>query len=184
MKFSVLACALTATLACAACSQGPQTPAEPAPSASSSGTPATPAPPAGTATTAGNAAPTVAAPPVYLFDLLQRPDFKQTLDALQGVQALPAWVRTGGTATPAQTVQVDGKAMLLATACKPHDCPTERVAFLYDAQGHAIWGLFAQRPENLAPAVDPDDSSQDQLTWLGKPDQPRRQLLHDALYMR
>lgn len=184
MKFSVPACALTAALACAACSQGPQTPAS---SASLPGTPAPPAtqvPPAGTATTAGNDATAVAAPPTYLFDLLQRPDFKQTLDALHDTQALPAWVRTGGTATPAQTVQVDGKAMLLATACKPHDCPSERVALLYDAQDHAMWGLFAQRPENLAPAVDPGDSSQDKLTWLGKPDPPRQQLLHDALYMR
>ena len=180
MKLSVPACALAATLACAACSQGPQTPAAPAPSASSPGKPATQAAPAGAATIArrDDAAPT------YLYDLLQRPDFTRTLDALPEAQALPAWVRKGGTATPARTVQVDGKAMLLATACKPHDCPTERVALLYDAQDHAMWGLFAQRPENLAPAVDPDDSSQDQLTWLGRPDAPRRQLLHDALYVR
>ncbi|HEX8779408.1 MAG TPA: Ivy family c-type lysozyme inhibitor, partial [Rhodanobacter sp.] len=173
MKLSLFACALTATLACAACSQGPQTPASPAPSAPSPGKPATQAAPAGAATTAGNdAAPTVATPaaaPIYLYDLLQRPDFTRTLDALPGAKALPAWVRKGGTATPARTVQVDGKAMLLATACKPHDCPTERVALLYDAHDHAMWGLFAQRPENLAPAVDPDDSSQDKLTWLGQP---------------
>ena len=188
MKFSVLACALTATLACAACSQGSQTPAAPASSASSPGKPATQATPAGAATTAGNGATmavaTPTAVPIYLHDLLQHPDFTKTLDALHDAQALPAWVRQGGTATPARTVQVDGKAMLLATACKPHDCPTERVALLYDAQDHAMWGLFAQRPENLAPAVDPDDSSQDKLTWLGQPDQPRRQLLHDALYVR
>ena len=188
MKFSALACALTATLACAACSQGQQTPAAPASSASSPGKPATQAAPAGAATAPASTATTAlapsAAPPIYLFDLLQRPDFAKTLDALHDAQALPAWVRTGGTATPVQTVQVDGKAMLLATACKPHDCPTERVALLYDAQDHAMWGLLAQRPENLAPAVDPDDSSQDKLTWLGAPDKPRQQLLHDALYVR
>ena len=185
MKLSVLACALTATLACAACSQGPQAPAAPAPSASSTGKPAAPA---GATTTARNdyaaAVATQTAAPIYLYDLLQRPDFTKTLDALHDAQALPAWVRKGGTATPARTVQVDGKAMLLATACKPHDCPTERVALLYDAQDHAMWGLFAQRPENLTPAVDPDDSSQDKLTWLGQPDKPRQQLLHDALYVR
>jgi hypothetical protein len=106
------------------------------------------------------------------------------LDALPGARGLPSWVRKGGTATPVQTVQVDGKPMLMATACKPHDCPTERVALLYDAQDHAMWGLFAQRPEDLSPAVDPDDSSQDQLTWLGAPDQARRELLHDAMYAR
>ena len=186
MKLSMLACALAVTLACTACSKGPQEPAAPATSVSSPGAPATQAPPAAARTTADattmGAKPT--APPVYLFDLLQRPDFMKTLDALHGAQALPDWVRQGGTATPVQTVQVDGKSMQLATACKPHDCPTERVALLYDAQDHAMWGLFAQRPENLAPAVDPDDSSQDKLTWLGDPDKPRQQLLHDALYVR
>lgn len=123
-------------------------------------------------------------PPIYLFDLLQRQDFTKTLDALPGARALPAWVRQGGTATPVQTVQLDGRDMLLATACKPHDCPTERVALLYDAQGHAMWGLFAQRPENLPPAVDPADGSQDRLTWLGEPIPDRRKLLRDALYAR
>src|SRR6185312_12995859 len=146
MKFSMLACALTVPLACVACSQGSQAPAAPA----------------GNDATTAVATPTAA--PIYLYDLLQRPDFTKTLEALPDAQALPAWVRQGGTATPARTVQVDGKAMLLATACKPHDCPTERVALLYDAQDHAMWGLFAQRPENLTPAVDPDDSSQDKLT--------------------
>lgn len=186
MKSSMPACALMLMLACAACSQGSQEPGTHAPSASSPGAPATQAPPAAakatadaTATGAGSTAPQV-----YLFDLLQRPDFMKTLDALQGAQGLPDWVRKGGTATPVQVVQVDGKAMQLATACKPHDCPTERVALLYDAGDHAMWGLFAQRPEDMAPAVDPDDSSQDKLTWLGDPDKPRRQLLHDALYVR
>ena len=186
MRLSLLACTLMAALACAACSQGSQQPAAPAHAASSPGVPATQAPPAGAMTTAdaalAGARPT--APSIYLFDLLQRPDFTKTLDALQGVQALPDWVRQGGTATPAQTVEVDGKSMVLATACKPHDCPTERVALLYDAQGHAMWGLFTQRPEDLSPAVDPDDSSQDKLTWLGEPDQDRRRLLRDALYER
>ena len=189
MKFSMPACALVAALACTACSQGSQGPAAPASSASSPAVPATQAPPAGAATTAsGHAvAATAARPagvPIYLFDLLQRPDFTQALDALHGAQALPPWVRTGGTATPVQTVQVDGRPMLLATACKPHDCPTERVALLYDAQGRAMWGLFAQRPENLPPAVDPADSSQDRLTWLGGPDPRRRELLRAALYAR
>lgn len=183
MKFFMLACALTVPLACAACSRGAQEPAAPASSASSPGMQAPPAA-AGTTADATAMAAKPAAPPVYLFDLLQRPDFMKTLDALHGARALPDWVRKGGTATPVQTVQVDGKPMQMATACKPHDCPTERVALLYDAQDHAMWGLFAQRPGNLAPAVDPDDSSQDKLTWLGDPDEPRQQLLHDALYMR
>ncbi|MEW9623520.1 Ivy family c-type lysozyme inhibitor [Rhodanobacter geophilus] len=184
----MLACTLAAALGCAACSPGAQEPATPASSASSPGLPATQALPAGAMTTAGPAAATTVAKPVaspiYLFDLLQRADFRQALDALPGAQALPAWVRQGGTATPVRIVRLDGKPMLLATACKPHDCPTERVALLYDAQDHAMWGLFAQRPENLTPAVDPDDSSQDKLNWLGGPDQARQRLLHDALYVR
>lgn len=183
MKPAMLACALTAALACAACSRQPE--AAP-PTASSAGAPAAPTHAASAAAPAAPVAAVAkqASAPIYLFDLLQRPDFAKALDALQGAQALPAWVRKGGTATPVQDVQVDGKPMLLASACKPHDCPTERVALLYDAQDHAMWGLFAQRPENLSPAVDPGDSAQDKLTWLGAPDKPRRALLRNALYAR
>lgn len=185
MRLSTLACALMATLACAACSPDPQQPAASAPVASSSAAPAMSvhpgdAAPTGVATVAAKPA----TPPVYLFDLLKRPDFMKALDALHGEQALPAWVRQGGTATPVQTVQLGGKDMSLATACKPHDCPTERVALLYDAQGHAMWGLFAQRAENLPPAIDPGDSSQDKLTWLGEPGPTQRELLRNALYAR
>ncbi|MDO1527476.1 Ivy family c-type lysozyme inhibitor [Fulvimonas sp. R45] len=179
MKLSSLACAMVAILACAACSPQGAPPAAPADDASA----AMPAP-AGTSASASHGAASPGAAQVYLFDLLKRPDFASALDDLAGARALPAWVRGGGTATPARTVQVEGRPMLLASACKPHDCPGERVALLYDAAGHAMWGLYAQRPADLSPPVDPDDDSHDTLTWLGHPDPQRQQLLHDALYPR
>lgn len=183
MKGSLLACALMASLACTACSQGPQAPAAtpPVSAASAASQPqATPEAPA-TATTTASVGDAGEAQ-VYLFDLLQRPDFAKALQALPGAQALPDWVGKGGTATPVQTVQVDGKPMLLASACKPHNCPSERVALLYDSQNHAMWGLFAQRPDSVPATVDPADDSRDKLSWLGAPDAPRKALLHEALY--
>lgn len=179
MRLSVIVCAWTAMLACTACSQGPQQAAAPVSSA---------APGAASAPAASPGAATAAAmpgvKPAYLFDLLQQADFAKALDALHGAQSLPAWVRQGGTATPVRNIRVGGRSMSLATACKPHDCPTERVALLYDPQSHAMWGLFAQRAENLPPAVDPRDSSQDKLAWLGEPDAAQRELLRNALYAR
>lgn len=183
MSLSMVVCAWAAMLACVACSQSPQQAAAPVPSASS----AAPGDASAPAASAGGAATVPAMPgvkPAYLFDLLQQPDFAKALDALHGAQSLPAWVRQGGTATPVRNIRVGGRSMSLATACKPHDCPTERVALLYDAQSHAMWGLFAQRAENLPPAVDPRDSSQDKLTWLGEPDAAQRGLLRNALYAR
>src|SRR5699024_8399582 len=50
----------------------------------------------------------------YLHDLMQQPDFSHAFAAMDGVDTLPAWVRKGGTATPARTVQVDGQSRLMA----------------------------------------------------------------------
>lgn len=125
-----------------------------------------------------------AAPPTYLFDLMAQPPFAAALRALPQSAALPKWVWQGGTATPARTLQVDGTPMLLASACKPHACPLERIALLYDATHHAMSGLYATRPEAIAALADPDDDSRDALTWLGSPDAAQREVLHAALYSR
>lgn len=176
MKALPLAWVCTMALACGACSPDAQAPASTASSASVADRPA------GVATAAGAEVPDAA--PVYLFDLVQRPGFAEALQALPGAEALPDWVRKGGTATPAQVVQVEGKAMLLATACRPHDCPSERVALLYDERDHAMWGLFAQRPGDVPATADLADDSHDRLRWLGAPDAQRKALLHEALYAR
>ncbi|HEX7340019.1 MAG TPA: Ivy family c-type lysozyme inhibitor [Rhodanobacteraceae bacterium] len=103
----------------------------------------------------------------YLHDLMGDSGFAQAFAAMQGSGSLPAWVRQGGTATPAQKVTVDGRQQLLAQACKPHDCPSEQIVLLYDKAGNAMQGVFVRDP---SPTADARVSSEAQFTWLGQPD--------------
>ncbi|QNK00759.1 Ivy family c-type lysozyme inhibitor [Dyella telluris] len=164
--------ALGIAAACAACSQQHD---DHAPSAS--------APPA-----AASTGPVLATTPsspsglTYLYDLMQRPDFSTAFAALSGADQLPAWAKQGGVATPAQQVTVDGHTLLLATACKPHDCPSERILILYDENTHAMSGLFARRKPNAVNNADSNDPANDDLSWLGAPDEATKQLLQHKLY--
>lgn len=178
MKPSAIALAFSAALACAACSQD------------KSGAASAPAPSATTnkievasSISAADGAPVdtdLAAKGPYLFDLLQRPDFSAAFAKLSGASDLPDWTRQGGTSAPAQSLVVSGKPMLVASGCKPHDCPSERIVVLYDEKTHELWGVFAKRTGE-AP-VDVGDTSNDQLSWLGGPGDDVKALLKRKLY--
>jgi hypothetical protein len=157
--------ALGIAAACAACS--PQTPV----TAAAASAPASSA----TVTSGASDAP-------YLYDLLQRPDFASAFAALAGVDPLPEWVHQGGTSTPAQHVVLEGRPLLLAAACKPHDCPSERILLLYDPHTHVMSGLFARRKPEAANESDSDDPINDEWIWLGEPDAATKTLLQQKLY--
>ena len=70
---------------------------------------------------------------------------------------------------PAQ--QEHGHTQLLATACKPYDCLSERILILYDENTHAMTGLFARRKSRAANDGDSNDPANDDLVWLGAPDE-------------
>jgi len=118
----------------------------------------------------------------YLYDLMQRPDFSTAFAALSGAEQLPAWASQGGGARPAQQVVIDGHTQMLAEACKPHDCPSERILILYDENTHAMSGLFARRKPAALNNADSNDPANDDFIWLGAPDDASRQLLQRKLY--
>jgi hypothetical protein len=118
---------------------------------------------------------------LYFYGLLQRPDFSLAFAAMSGTDRLPSWTRHDETSTPALRVEVGGHEQWLAGACKPHDCPTERILVLYDAQAHAMTGLFARRKGD-AMDIDSSDPTNDELTWLGVPDDQTKQFLHERMY--
>ncbi|MBT2116949.1 hypothetical protein KK141_04870 [Dyella sp. LX-66] len=185
MKHAVHALVIASVLAVAACSQddttdNPATPSSPAISttATASASNQAPAPDSSAATASSAATPAADGP--YLFDLLQQSDFAIAFHALKGAQGLPDWTQQGGTSTPAQKVALDGKSLLAAAGCKPHDCPSERIVLLYDEKSHAMWGVFARR-QGEAPA-DVSDGSNDQLSWLGEPDDKTKDELKKKLY--
>ncbi len=114
----------------------------------------------------------------YLHDLLKMPIFADAYRQLIAGAALPEWVRTGGTSTPAQRVQVNGKPWLLTESCKPHDCPSEHVHVLFEPRSNTMVGMFVRDP-GAAPQASMHHEDKTELIWLGAPDgQMKNALLH------
>ncbi len=70
---------------------------------------------------------------------------------------LPARVMKGGTYTPAQTVTLGDETYQVMSACKPHDCGSQRIAVMWSEKSNQMTGLFSTIDEK---------TSQEKLTWL------------------
>lgn len=116
---------------------------------------------------------------IYLRDLLQEPEFAQAFDAMEGGDELPDWVDEGGTATPVETLEVGGNLYLAAQACKPHNCPSERIFLLYERSGNTTEGVFVNDP--ATDHADAGISDQAEFTWLGNPDDLTKEWLKEQL---
>ncbi|EGA4345108.1 Ivy family C-type lysozyme inhibitor, partial [Escherichia coli] len=68
-----------------------------------------------------------------------------------------AWVMKGGTYTPAQTVTLGDETYQVMSACKPHDCGSQRIAVMWSEKSNQMTGLFSTIDEK---------TSQEKLTWL------------------
>ncbi|MBU6492221.1 MAG: hypothetical protein KGQ45_05560 [Burkholderiales bacterium] len=114
----------------------------------------------------------------YLHDLLKMPMFADAYRQLIASAGLPGWVRTGGTSTPAQRIQINGKPWLLAESCKPHDCPSEHIHVLFEPRSDTMVGMFVRDP-GAAPQASKHHEDKTELIWLGAPDgQMKNALLH------
>ncbi|VWC11290.1 Inhibitor of vertebrate lysozyme [Burkholderia aenigmatica] len=76
--------------------------------------------------------------------------------AMKKGHAVPAWV-TRGTESPGSTVVFGGHDVYVMTACKPHDCGSERIAVLYDPQKKVMYGVLS--------VAGPKEGAE-KLTWL------------------
>ncbi|MBU9337251.1 C-lysozyme inhibitor [Burkholderia multivorans] len=76
---------------------------------------------------------------------------------MKKARPLPAWTIRSGTESPAVTVSLEGHDVYVMTACKPHDCSSERIAVLYDPKKRAMCGVLS--------TVSPK-ASVERLTWL------------------
>lgn len=150
---------------CAACSQSNPS-STPAASAAADRAPAASAIPL-QAPSASASAEVDVAPPVNgptLADFLRRPSFQKTYAAMDGIAALPAWVKAGGgNAAPASKVQVGGQSLWLTHACETEACQGGQLYVLINTAAHTMQGLFIESSGNAGASVQ-------KLTWLGKPD--------------
>lgn len=67
---------------------------------------------------------------------------------------LPARVMKGGTYTPAQTVTLGDETYQVMSACKPHDCGSQRIAVMWSEKSNQMTGLFSTIDENVARETD------------------------------
>ncbi len=64
---------------------------------------------------------------------------------------LPAWVTTGGTGSPAQTVKLGSESWQVLSACKPHDCGHERIAVIWSEKSKQMSGVYSVVDEKNRP---------------------------------
>ncbi|STV90190.1 lysozyme inhibitor [Klebsiella michiganensis] len=77
-------------------------------------------------------------------------------------RTLPAWIKSGGTGSPARTVKLGAEVYQVFSVCKPHDCAAERFAVLWSEKSGQMSGLYS--------AVD-EKTAQETLTWLNVSDE-------------
>lgn len=88
------------------------------------------------------------------------------------------WIRDYGTATPAEPITIDATTYLVYRACKPHDCPS---------QGYAV--LFDTTKQTMVAGAFIENSYRDQLNlatstvhWLGNTQLEHARALADYLF--
>lgn len=93
----------------------------------------------------------------YLYDFIMNKQTSQAYHQLIAGHDFPAWVKQGGTSTPADTITIKGETWQLLSGCKPHNCPAQSIAILYSPEKGEIHGVYS----------DYDQKSERQtLTWL------------------
>ncbi|EIB99787.1 Ivy family c-type lysozyme inhibitor [Pantoea sp. Sc1] len=98
-----------------------------------------------------------AAAPTYLYDFIQNKQTGQAYHKLIAGHAFPAWVKQGGTSTPATEVTIKGVKYQALSGCKPHNCPAQTIAILYSPEKGDIHGVYSDYDEK---------SRRQTLTWL------------------
>lgn len=91
--------------------------------------------------------------------------FAKTYRTITKDQELPEWTQRLSIGFPAESVQVDGRTLILTSACNPDTgCHDERFYLLYDQAEKSITGFFFLPPELDSPGNNRMAFSR----WLGK----------------
>ncbi|BDH46995.1 hypothetical protein TUM12370_30390 [Salmonella enterica subsp. enterica serovar Choleraesuis] len=83
---------------------------------------------------------------------------QSAFNTMAGNHKLPAWVKKGGTSTPAQEVKLGEDSWQVLESCKPHDCSTERMAVIYSEKTGKMAGVVSHVNAK---------GDRENLTWLG-----------------
>ena len=125
---------------------------------------------------AGIVAATPAFAQAYLFDLLAKPAYAKSWNALfPGEKDVDSWLteyaRTkNGPATPGTRITLDDKRYQINNVCKAHSCWGNTFYVLFAPDGARAWGLLLTE--------DRDGGKTER--FFGNPDEPKKQVLRDA----
>ena len=102
--------------------------------------------------------------------LKQEKSFAKAYTAAVKDAELPDWTRRAAVGFPAEAIALDGKTLILVSACNPKDCLDERLYALYEAEDQSITGFFFLPPD----PSNPSDTRIAFSRWFGKmPSKPR-----------
>ena len=88
------------------------------------------------------------------------------------------WIRDYGTATPAEPITIDATTYLVYRACKPHDCPSQGYAVLFDTNKQTmVAGAFIEN--SYRDQLNLDTST---VHWLGNTQLEHARALADYLF--
>ncbi len=106
-------------------------------------------------------------PPAYLADLAASDKHiaQQYRSLMRDLSKRASWVNQFGTASPAETISLDGRDYQLFRACKPHNCPSESYVVVLDPQKKTLnHGAFVEN-KSAGPGL-----GSSRIQWLGSPE--------------
>ena len=108
----------------------------------------------------------------YLFDLLAKPEYSKSWNALiQNERSVDAWLAKygktkNGPTSPGRTVKLNDGSYILNMVCKAHDCGDNKFYVLFSPNGTEAWGLLVTNGTTER--------------FFGKPDEERKIALQAA----
>lgn len=129
------------------------------------------------ATPEASAASTADSTGPYLYELLKRPAYLKSWQALfSGEQDVPPWLaqytKTGWVESPGKAITLNGQHYLIGTACKAHDCGDNQFYVLFAEDGLRAWGFLSELPYQNGHFPD-----QPNERFFGQPDMVKQKLL-------
>jgi hypothetical protein len=107
----------------------------------------------------------------YLYDVMTKPTYKRSLNAIVAGQPVETWVRNvlsgeGGLATPGKVMSAGQANYELYDACQPHNCGGNFFYVLFAPGGSQAWAVITK-----------DDRI---MRYYGAPNATQKRLLSDA----
>lgn len=96
--------------------------------------------------------------------LKQEPVFAKAYRAALAGEDLPDWTKRLAVGFPTEAIELDGKKLILVSACNPKGCNDERMYALYEPADRSLTAFFFLPPDMSAPGDNRIAASR----WLGK----------------